>query len=246
MDLLAELCQKRLGKKRTFGGEYVADEEPHKRSEATSAPPQAMPTQSRGGLEQLLQAVDAENDESDAEQASPVIDAYHRGARSKRARASSANAFAREASPGPQSSGTMYSSMPDSPRAVSSPELKSTDSPLLQRLRHAAKKRTSLTGAAEAMLLMGIAAAPKASRLRKETHDITTEEGDGSADPDTEYRHVHTRADGKVCANCGVIDTPCWRKFGDLDMCNACGEWQAPGTGILLSLSRACKAADLK
>lgn len=27
----------------------------------------------------------------------------------------------------------------------------------------------------------------------------------------------------KECANCGVNDTPLWRKYNDHDLCNACG-----------------------
>ncbi len=243
LDLLAQLCSAgddaagtttgegaRRRKRKEFQ-DFVTDEEQKPTSSGGAGAP-------RRGLEQLLQAVDVDIDahSEGAEQQlpSPVIDNYNRGARSKRARGNSANAAGRDGSPGPQSSGTMFSgAMPDSPRAVNSTDgQRPADSPLLSRLRHSgvAKKRTSAAGAAEAMLLMGMAAGqqPKASRLRNQSHHEAGDEEDGSGDPEPEYRpHHYTRADGKICANCGVIDTPCWRKFGDLDMCNACGGWRA-------------------
>ena len=46
-------------------------------------------------------------------------------------------------------------------------------------------------------------------------YDLTGQSG-ASATP------TKTTSEYKECANCGVNDTPLWRKYNDHDLCNAC------------------------
>ena len=44
-----------------------------------------------------------------------------------------------------------------------------------------------------------------------------------AADSGTQGWCVAVYLSSKVCHNCGTTNTPLWRKYQGLDMCNACG-----------------------
>ncbi|KAI8620404.1 hypothetical protein BC830DRAFT_543750 [Chytriomyces sp. MP71] len=102
--------------------------------------------------------------------------------------------------------------------AIQRPATNKDDRPSIRSM--CASTTTSSSLASETLRLKPVAGKSKASPRRRNTIASLPERRVTSA---TEKRSLREQQRNLVCANCGSIKTPLWRKCGEEMCCNACG-----------------------